>query len=258
MVFLIHPKYAGEVRQDDEQKLFYVNGNSYHYGYEQYVAAMDPEKKKQELEALDYDLHTLEGSDLRSYHIDYIIKKLPSQYEDNYYLVECSYCGTQFRTYYYSPDNPFLKSQLGHKIKECDEAKFKKRLERYKEQEHQQVKCISDRILLYLRYGLASLPFKDDTIRERFTNYTMSLYEKIRGNEVYLGKNPRGLAASIIYIAEIMTSFNTVKDYEKQFETIRYTKHYTVLNQNDIAKLLNVSVGNIRQLYKFIKETEKL
>ena len=101
-------------------------------------------------------------------------------------------------------------------------------------------------MLLYLRYGLAQINIHDggNGGNERniddigIKEYAMKIYELLRGNEKYIGKNPRILAASILYIA-----------------VTQYCLDYT---QEKIAKILNVSGQGIRQVYQFIKKTENI
>jgi transcription initiation factor TFIIIB Brf1 subunit/transcription initiation factor TFIIB len=113
-----------------------------------------------------------------------------------------------------------------------------KRIERFHEKveefqiqsEYEPPKCISDKILLYIRYALSQIDRlldiemksrKNDTTEKFKTRYlenygttinkemekeSMRLYLLIRGESSYTtGFNPRGVAAAIIYIATMFT-----------------------------------------------------
>ena len=96
---------------------------------------------------------------------DYVIKVTTSDLFGRNYLKQCSTCGLQYFSY------------KGHKVQECNETIFKTNLDKFEESLKtnngnvtNSNKCISDRILLYLRYGFDTLVFKDVKEKENYVN----------------------------------------------------------------------------------------
>lgn len=110
-------------------------------------------------------------------------------------------------------------------------------IETYKNTNNIQIKCLSDRILLYLRYGMDTDPvFRS---KKNDPNYPlepliMELYYKIRGETEYTVRKPAGMAAAILYISSVMNGI-----------------HKT---QREIAELFGVSEVSIRNNYLLLKK----
>lgn len=61
-------------------------------------------------------------------------------------------------------------------------------------------KCMSDRVLLYIRYAVDHLKFSDET-RE----YAEYFAKELRGDDFTIGKNPRTMAAGIVYLSSLLS-----------------------------------------------------
>lgn len=122
----------------------------------------------------------------------------------------------------------------------------------YQQQNNIEVKCLSDRVMLYCRYvidkldelGLYSTEITEEeyngqdyvgiTDKEIFTRYVNKIYHNtVRGNLDFSGVSPKSLASGIIYIACVMNGTN--------------------LTQDKVAELLGISVVSLRHVYKKMK-----
>lgn len=90
-------------------------------------------------------------------------------------------------------------------------------VERFKTAHSIEVKCISDRILLYLKWGAYKLGLTEDIFTE--------LYKKIRSNPKYTSQNPRRVAAAILYMGckDLVTQYIIVNLYEVAPHPLRLT-----------------------------------
>lgn len=222
--------------------------------YEEKLKLLAPDSLKEELDQLDYDLRTLSSLryDESFCKFDYIIKKTSDLFLSGpNYLKQCSTCGQQYFSY------------KGHKIQDCNEKLFKTNLEKFEDSLKVKNgvtsnKCISDRILLYLRYGFDTLSFKDVKEKENYVNRSIDLYKKIRGNELYLGKNPRVIAAAIIYLVHVFIGIESFNGDERlYFRNASALRHGTI-TQKKIHQVFNVSTLGIQTIYKFIRQTENI
>lgn len=115
--------------------------------------------------------------------------------------------------------------------------KFKTNVGIYRAKNNIQIKCISDRILLYLRYGMDADPVLKANKQDLFyplEPIVMELYHKIRGDPEYTCRNPVGMASAILYIASVMDGLNKT--------------------QKDIAEIFGVSEVSIRNNYLLLKK----
>lgn len=97
--------------------------------------------------------------------------------------------------------------------------------------------CISDKILLYIKYGLEQLRerYPDFNGTEEYEKKVYELYYKIRGEPEYTNKSPSSIASAILYIA------------------ICYIGHPAV--QLDIAQIFLTTIHVVRTNYtKMIKD----
>lgn len=106
----------------------------------------------------------------------------------------------------------------------------------------EKIKCISDKILLYIRYGIYKCKLLcrlDDEEVQFLTAGSMVIYYKIRGKEEYTTRETRVIAASAIYIGAVI---NEVKK----------------VTQQDIAQCLETTTTGIRNNYRRMKKLENL
>lgn len=87
----------------------------------------------------------------------------------------------------------------------------------FQDSEGIKVKCISDRILLYLKWGAYKLGVTDDVF--------MDLYQKIRGHYKYTSQNPRRIATAILYLGckDLITQLVIVNLYDVAPHPLRLT-----------------------------------
>ena len=84
------------------------------------------------------------------------------------------------------------------------------------------------------------------------------LYKKIRGNELYQGKNPRVIAAAIIYLVHVQIGIESFNGNEQlYFRNISALRNGTI-TQKKIHAIFNVSTLGIQTVYKFIRKTENI
>lgn len=109
---------------------------------------------------------------------------------------------------------------------------------------NQPTKCLSDKGLLYLKYGIAKLPeevfsARWGIIREDFEQKCIELYmERIRGNPEFTNRSMRSVAAAFLYISCVMQGINQT--------------------QMDIADIYEISEVTIRNNYKIMKRLWKM
>lgn len=97
---------------------------------------------------------------------------------------------------------------------------FQTAVEEFKQDKKIEVKCLSDRILLYLRYGLYKLeqefPYlkrieygEDTSDLHKMEEKAIDIYKNyIRANEEYTTKHPAAIAGGILYIICVMWGVN--------------------------------------------------
>src|SRR6476659_10905786 len=93
----------------------------------------------------------------------------------------------------------------GHKAKKEKNTQLLNQIEEFRVKNNvHEPKCISDRLLLYLRYGIDSfgLPWSQDAM---LNNSVMKLYGLVRGDMNYTNKNPLSVASAILYISCIIS-----------------------------------------------------
>lgn len=97
-------------------------------------------------------------------------------------------------------------------------------------------RCISDTIELYVRKSLDTLEAGDEW-REK----ALEIVKKFRGELFLNGKNPRSLAAAIVYISGVMTGYTS--------SSPQSGKH----TQVTIGDSLDLSSSSVRTAYKLLK-----
>lgn len=103
-----------------------------------------------------------------------------------------------------------------------------------------QVKCISDRIMLYCRYAvdheIIQESINKDYARKQNIMKTIEHYyhEVVRGNLEFVGVSPIILAAGLVYISIVMNG--------------------VIVTQADLAELFVISKPSVRKGYQKIKQ----
>lgn len=150
-------------------------------------------------------------------------------------MMQCSRCGIKWQSW-----------RTTHKILDCSNQIFTNEIEVYKNKINMQPKCISDRILLYLRYALDKLLPKTIELKnhpafinnfenvEDIRNFIMEKYNNfIRGEPEFAGKNPATVAATLIYVCLLVKTGGIMN-----------------VSQDIVANTLNVSSQSIRQYWQ--------
>ena len=93
--------------------------------------------------------------------------------------------------------------------------------------------CLSDRIKQYIDYALVRLPRDPETKPDELKSKAYDLYQQIRGDLFINGKDPRIVAAAILFLAVLLTGYR--------------------VTQIDIASTINVGVDSVRSMCKKMK-----
>lgn len=110
---------------------------------------------------------------------------------------------------------------------------------------NQPTKCLSDKGLLYLKYGISKIP--EELLDGKWSNISRQEFEekciegymdRIRGNPEFTNKSMRSVAAAYLYIMCVCWGIN--------------------LTQMDIAEIYEMSVVTIRNNYREIKRAWKM
>jgi len=100
-------------------------------------------------------------------------------------------------------------------------------------------RCISDKILLYLRYGLDQFKTRyPDCNHIEYEEKVYDIYNRIRGEPTYTNKNPVFVAGSILYLAGCIVGYPVI--------------------QIDVAKTLLITEVGVRTNYSKMKKDLKL
>lgn len=113
-------------------------------------------------------------------------------------------------------------------------------MDEYGRQNNIPVKCMSDKIYLYYRYGVSKLDVTHEDHRKNILEQCDRLYYgRVRGEMKYTNKTPSSIASAIIYIAVVMAGINHI-------------------SQADVAEVLNVTVSSVRSNYLYMRKMEGL
>lgn len=115
---------------------------------------------------------------------------------------------------------------------------IKTNAEIYQTKNNISVKCISDRVLLYLRYVLDEhYNFENKDKANTLRECVMMIYKTVRGDPTITNRNPMIMAAAILYTAGLMRGIN--------------------ISQKELADLFEITdasiQNNFKVLYKFLK-----
>ncbi len=119
--------------------------------------------------------------------------------------------------------------------------KFNKKFEEFSKD--RPIKCLSDKGLLYLRYGIDRLRDfygKNYIIdeEEKFEDYCTRFYnDRIRGDIEFTNKSMLSNASSLLYICCIIRGIN--------------------ITQKDMAEIYNISEATVRSNYAFMRKLWK-
>lgn len=111
-------------------------------------------------------------------------------------------------------------------------------------QNNMEVKCVSDKILLYCRYSVSVLAQKNEPESRKDENTKLVLgvcdriCSSIRGDMEFTNKNPRTIAGAIVYVACVMSG--------------------TRMTQHEVAVSLDMTDKTIRENYLLVKTALKL
>jgi len=123
--------------------------------------------------------------------------------------------------------------KLNRVVREQNRAQLKEKIDAYAKQNNiTQPKCISDEIKLYYRYLISALGMTEED-QINVLEETERIYQRIRGEPKYTNKNPRSIAAALVYIACVMSGAG--------------------LSQREVGEPINVLDTTIRNSYRLLK-----
>lgn len=114
-------------------------------------------------------------------------------------------------------------------------------VEEYRKENGIEIRCLSDKILLYMRYAMDDLKLPEP-LKEKCTDF---FYDKVWTNPIYTNKNPRVVAAAIIWV--------NIKRNCMMVSSCEFTVGNRQIRMGHIAASLSISkvvVGNMTKEFE--------